>query len=238
MLKDLEQWRTPDTTTTRSQPPHLRRLIQQWKQLQIRDRVLWRQFQNTTDEVAPEVLQLVIPQSLRAEVLQELHSGLVDGHLGEDKTMARLRERFYWPGQWADVRDFCRACTICATRKTPVPRRRAPLGTIKAGYPMQIIAVNILGPLPESAVGNSYILVVGDYFTRWIEAYAIRNQEAATVAQKLVDEIFCQFSTPEQLHSDQGSQIESQLISEICKIMNIHKSHTTPYHPQGDGLVE
>ena len=238
MLKDLEQWRTPDTTTTRSQPPHLRRLIQQWKQLQIRDGVLWRQFQNTTDEVAPEVLQLVIPQSLRAEVLQELHSGLVGGHLGEDKTMARLRERFYWPGQWADVRDFCRACTICATRKTPVPRRRAPLGTIKAGYPMQIIAVDILGPLPESAVGNSYILVVGDYFTRWMEAYAIRNQEAATVAQKLVDEIFCRFSTPEQLHSDQGSQFESQLISEICKIMNIHKSHTTPYHPQGDGLVE
>ena len=103
---------------------------------------------------------------------------------------------------------------------------------------MQIIAVDILGPLPKSAVGNSYILVVGDYFTRWMEAYDIKNQEAATVAQKLVDEIFCRFSTPEQLHSDQGSQFESQLISEICKIMNINKSHTTPYHPQGDGLVE
>ena len=79
---------------------------------------------------------------------------------------------------------------------------------------------------------------MGDYFTWWMEAYAIRKQEAATVAQKLVDEIFCRFSTPEQLHSDQGSQFESQLISEICKIMNIHKNHTTPYHPQGDGLVE
>ena len=85
--------------------------------------------------------------------------------------------------------------------KTPAPRRRAPLGTIKAGYPMQIIAVDILGPLPESTNGNSYILVVGDYFTRWMDAYAIRNQEAATVAQKLVDEIFYRFSTPEQLHS-------------------------------------
>ena len=102
---------------------------------------------------------------------------------------------------------------------------------------MQIIAVDILEPLPESTNNNSYILVVGDYFTRWMEAYAIRNQEAATVAQKL-DEIFCRFSIPEQLQSDQGSQFELQLISEICKIMNIHKSHTTPYHPQGDGLIE
>ena len=236
VLKDLEQQKTPDTVNTRSQPPHTRRLIQQWRQLLVKDGVMWRQFQNT--DGTPEILQLVIPQCLREEVLQELHSGLVGGHLGEDKMMARLRERFYWPGQWADVRNFCRACTSCATRKTPAPRRRAPLGTIRAGYPMQIIAVDILGPLPESTNGNSYILVVGDYFTRWMEAYAIRNQEATTVAQKLVDEIFCRFSTPEQLHSDQGSQFESQLIAEVCKLMNIHKSRTTPYHPQGDGLVE
>ena len=202
----------------------------------MKDGVMWRQFQNT--DGTPEILQLVIPQCLREEVVQELHSGLVGGHLREDKMMARLRERFYWPGQWADVRDFCRACTSCATRKTPAPRRRAPLGTIRAGYPMQIIAVDILGLLPESTNGNLYILVVGDYFTRWMEAYTIRKQEATTVAQKLLDEIFCRFSTPEQLHSDQGSQFESQLIAEVCKLMNIHKSCTTPYHPQGDGLVE
>ena len=60
---------------------------------------------------------------------------------------------------------------------------------------MQIIAVDILGPLLESTNGNSYILAVGDYFTRWMEAYAIRNQEVATVAQKLVDEILPVFYT-------------------------------------------
>jgi len=81
-------------------------------------------------------------------------------------------------------------------RKTPTTTRRAPLGTIRAGYQMQIVAVDILGPLTESTNGNSYILVMGDYFTRWMEAYAIRNQEATTVAQKFVDEIFCRLSTP------------------------------------------
>lgn len=60
-------------------------------------------------------------------------------------------------------------------------------------------------------------------------------QEAITVAQKLVDELFCQFSPPEQLHSDQGRQF---VIKEICKLLHIQKSNTTPYHPQGDGLVE
>lgn len=73
---------------------------------------------------------------------------------------------------------------------------------------MQIVAVDILGPLPETENKNSYILVVDDYFTRWMEAYAIHNQKATTVAQKLVDELFCRFSTPEQLQTDQGSQFE------------------------------
>jgi len=77
-------------------------------------------------------------------------------HLGEDKTMAWLRERFYWPGQWTDVKNFCRACTS-ATRKTAAPKRRAPLGTIRASYPMHIIAVDILGSLPESINGNIYM---------------------------------------------------------------------------------
>ena len=49
--------------------------------------------------------------------------------------------------------------------------------------------------------------------------------------------MFCRFSPPEQLHSDQG-QFESDLVKEICKLLNIRKTRTTPYHPQCDGLVE
>eukprot|EP00731_Ephydatia_muelleri_P025917 Em0018g17a len=60
--------------------------------------------------------------------------------------------------------------------KTPAPKRRAPLGTIAAGYPMQIVAVDILGPLPRTEKGNSYVLAATDYYTRWVEAYAIPDQ--------------------------------------------------------------
>ena len=86
--------------------------------------------------------------------------------------------------------------------------------------------------------GNSYNMVVGDYFSHWMEATPIPNQETSTVAEKLVDEVFLRFSAPEQLHSDQGRQFESQLVSEVCKPLHVHKTRTTPYHPQSDGLVE
>ena len=58
------------------------------------------------------------------------------------------------------------------------------------GYPLQLIAVNIFSPLPESLKDNSYLLVVGDYFTRWMEAYPIPNQEASTVAKTFTDDLF------------------------------------------------
>lgn len=77
------------------------------------------------------------------------------------------------------------------------------------------MAVDIVGPLTESHNGKSYIMLVGDYFSHWMEASPILNQEATTVAETLIDEVFLQFSIPEQLHSDEGCQFESKLISEI-----------------------
>ena len=119
--------------------------------------------------------QLVVPRVLREELLQDLHAGVMGGHLGAEKTLGRLREQFFWPGNTHDVTEWCRTCANCATKKMPVPNQRAPLQTIKAGYPLQIIAVDITGPFPESDNGNSYILVASDYFMRWTEAYAIPN---------------------------------------------------------------
>ena len=71
-----------------------------------------------------------------------------------------------------------------------------------------------------------------------MEAFPIPNQEAHTVADKLVDGVFVHFGVPSQLHSDQGPQFESKLMSEVCTLLGIQKNRTTPYHPQCDGLVE
>ena len=115
---------------------------------------------------------------------------------------------------------------------------RAPLQGIAMGSPMQMVAVDILGPLPTTSSGNKYVLVAGDYFTKWMEAYAIPNQEAVTVAKKLLDEMFCRFSLPEKLHSDQGRQFEGEVVTQLCQLLAIEKTRTTPYHPQSDGLIE
>ena len=67
---------------------------------------------------------------------------------------------------------------------------------------MERIAIDILGPLPETPQKNKFILVTRDYFTKWTESYPIPNQEATTVAEKLVSEFICRLGIPRQLHSD------------------------------------
>ena len=91
-----------------------------------------------------------------------------------------------------------------------------------------MVAVDIVGPFPESKTGNSYILVIGDNLTCLMEAYTIPNQEPTTVARVLTNEFFFRYSPPEQLYSDRGKQFESQVVAEICKLLGMA---ITPYRP-------
>ena len=236
VLQAMEQKQQPEPDVIARGGPEVRRLVQLWNRLLIEDGLLKRKYDSEKGQ--RHWIQLVVPHVLREEIMKELHAGSLEGHLGEDKTLGKIQERFYWPGMQGDVAQWIRTCSACTTRKSPPQRSRAPLQTVASGFPMQVVAVDILGPLPESTAGNSYILVAGDYFTKWVEAYAIPNQEAVTVARKLVDQMFCRFSPPEQLHSDQGKQFESKLLKEVCNLLGIRKSRTTPYHPQCDGQVE
>ena len=62
--------------------------------------------------------------------------------------------------------------------------------------------------------------------------------EAATVARIIVEEVVARFGVPSSIHSDQGRQYESELFSEMFRVLHIKKTRTTPYHPQSDELVE
>ena len=228
----------PSNSVIRSMGRDTQHLHQIWDQLVVQDDKLYRLFQPPGDDSATPTLQLVVPECNREEVMREMHSAALGGHLGEEKTLARVRERFYWPGYHSDVCEWCKLCQDCASVKTPPTRNRAPLQSVKVGYPLQMVAVDIVGPFTESKTGNLYILVIGDYFTRLMEAYAIPKQEATTVARVLTNEFFFRYSPPEQLHSDQGKQFESQLVAEICKLLGTAKTRTTPYHPQSDGLIK
>jgi transposase InsO family protein len=183
-------------------------------------------------------LCLVTPESLVAEVLWLFHNDSMSGHLGLARTYDRIRRRFYWPNMYRDTAKYVQTCTDCATRKTP--RRPLPglLQPITVTEPFHTVGVDILGPLPETSKGNKYALVFSDYFTKWVEVFAIPSMSAQTVAQHLLDDIVCRYGAPQRLLSDRGKNFLSSTVRAVCDILGIKKVNTTAYHPQTDGIVE
>ena len=103
---------------------------------------------------------------------------------------------------------------------------------------MTRIAGHVMGPLPVTGMGDRHKLVVCHYFSKWVELLALPNIKAETVTERVVEDVFSRSGIPESLHMDQGKQFESGLFQELCRLLGIEKTRTTPYHPQSDGLVE
>ena len=144
-------------------------------------------------------LQLLVPRPARESLFQAYHASLFGVHLGRNRTLARLSYRFYWSGMSDDVKDWLRQCTTCIKRKSP-NNRHHPLGTIPTGHRWDRIAMDILDVCDPTPDGYRYILVIADYFSKWTEAFPIKNKCADTVADVLVKKIILRFGMP--LHGD------------------------------------
>ena len=84
---------------------------------------------------------------------------------------------------WEDIRQWILSCDAYSSRRTD-RLKKLKMVKYQIGAPMEIpnSAMDIMGPLPRTSKGNKYVLVVGDYFTKWIGAYCLPNQEAKTIA--------------------------------------------------------
>ena len=133
--------------------------------------------------------------------------------------------------------DWLRNCTTCLKRKSPAGRHH-PLGNIPTGHRWDRIAMDILDVCDPTPDGFRYILVIADYFSKWTEAFPIKNKCADTVAEVLVDKIILRFGMPLVIHSDQGREFENGLMKSLCTLLGCVKTRTAPYHPESDGMVE
>ena len=144
----------------------------------IDDGVLCRKFHQVGGLVHT---QTVVPSVLQEAVLAQLHNS--SGHFGIRKTIEKVKERFYWPGYEEDVEKWVRECSACQRRNPPQQLPQAPLGTIKVSRPFEKVSWDIMGPLPISSRGNKYILVVTDLFTKWVEAFPLKDTVSSTLRE-------------------------------------------------------
>lgn len=208
-------------------------MFKQWERLCVQDGILYR---TTKDPASKQKrYQYVLPKSLKIRALTGIHD--LAGHQGQDRTLSLARQRFYWSDMERDIRDYVKCCQRCVFGKSPEPAARAPLESIKSSAPMELVCIDFWSA-EDSKQRTVDVLVVTDHFTKLAHAFPCANQTAKQVAKKLWDNIFCVYGFPERIHSDQGANFESRLIAELLHLAGVEKSHTTAYHPMGNGCTE
>jgi hypothetical protein len=208
----------------------------QWDRLRLDGGVLQRAYEN--DSGTKTTWQLVVPAQLQDSVIYHHHDVRHGGHFDAKKTLAKIRLAYYWARMSSQVARYCKVCDGCTGRKTGKRKFRAPLQSYKAGAPWVRVSVDLMGPLTKTKKGNKYIMVVTDQFSKWTEAYAIKNKEAVTVAKHFTDNWCNTNGPPRILHSDQGNEFTADVFVRMCKLLGIDKTRTSAYHPEGNGQVE
>lgn len=132
-----------------------------------------------------ECFQLVLPSVLKEKVLTQLHQD--HGHQGIERTTELVRQRCYWPGMSADIKQWVQTCERRELAKDSRSVPHSFMGHLLASRPNEIVAIDftLLNP---SRNGLENVLIMTDVFSKYTVAVPTRDQRAATVAHVLLTE--------------------------------------------------
>ncbi|KAL0149260.1 hypothetical protein M9458_055494, partial [Cirrhinus mrigala] len=186
----------------------------------------------------PEGL-LFVPAALRPEVLRWGHESRVACHPGVRRSLAAIRQRFWWPSMAQDVRQFVLACSVCAQNKTS---NQSPVGLLQPlpipSRPWSHLALDFVAGLPPSR-GNTVILTVVDRFCKAAHFIPLpKLPSAKETAQVVVDHVFRIHGLPVDVVSDRGPQFVSRFWKEFCRQIGASTSLSSGFHPQTNGQSE
>lgn len=177
---------------------------------------------------------LVIPRSMQNKLLEWAHDHPTAGHGGQQKTLYRLSTRVYWESMRKDVINYIAACHNCQKFKYNNAPTAGPMQQHVVNEPWHTIGMDIMGPFPTAATQKRFLLVVVDYFTRWIELFPMNSTTSMNIANVLTNEVFSRYGFPRYIISDNGPQFISELFQNFCDTLGIEQKFTANYHPQSN----
>lgn len=171
------------------------------------------------------------PESEKNNIMEREHN---KAHFGYEKTLAAIKERYFWPKMGEDIKKFCKECLACQTSKAGNINATPPMGTQKiVEYPWQFVTLDYVGPLPASGK-NRYtcLLVATDVFSKFVLVQPFREAKAETLVEFVQNMIFRLFGVPEIVLTDNGTQFVSKSFKQLLADYNVSHWLTPAYHPQ------
>ena len=180
---------------------------------------------------------IAVPIQKRESILTALHTR---AHIGINKSLRLIKERYYWGHLQKDVKAFIKGCHTCRSRKDPRP---ALYGKLKPylhlnNRPWDTLTMDIFGAVPTCKDGYRYLLVMVDHLTKWPEAYPLRTTSASEIASVIINEFIPRHSVPRKVVSDNGSALIAESINLMWKLLGTNKVKSSISHPQTNTAAE
>ena len=177
-------------------------------------------------------VQVVLSEAEKKDVLHTFHNDVTSGgHYGQNATMVKITERFWWKNVANDVRDHVRCCPRCQLANVDNRPSPAVLHPIPIKDLFHRWGIDLVGPLNTTKAGNTYLIVATEYLTRWAEVDAIHDKSADSV-HKFLLRLLYRFRACKVLLHDQGREFNNNLVSDLCDRVGTEQAMTSAYHPQ------
>ena len=184
--------------------------------------------------------RIVVPASVRLQVLEELHDAPYSGHRGVTKTVALVSANFWWPKMRDEIQHHVRTCAICQVAKAKSVKPGGQLQPLPIPTDRwESIAMDFITDLPCTPSGKDAILVFVDRLTRMVLfAPCTKDIDTLGTAKLLRDYVFCHHGLPVSIVSDRDPRFTSKVWTELMKLLGTRLNMSSAFHPQTDGLTE
>ena len=190
---------------------------------------------NISDGLLCRGRKVIVPNVMKEKVIGLIHART---HAGEQRTLEMVKRNYFWRGMSNDVAQFCKSYQICNQSKAKsTPKQTLQPYEIGQLRPRNAVAMDV-ATLPWSYDYHRYFLLIVDMFTRHIELIALQDQTAESIKSAFISGWIHRHGVPRILISDQGRNVDGETINQLCARFGKDKRHSTPYHPEGDGLAE
>ena len=180
-------------------------------------------------------LKTIPPSCIKQDILRAYHDK--NGHPGISQTMEQLARKYLWPGLTEDVKVFVQSCHKCQITKPNLRPKRPPVGkSFTPNGPFEMIAFDLIGPLPITNNGNRFGLVGFDHFSKKVYAAPLQQKTAHAVVTEIKRFLYGNPQVPKYLLTDCGTEFNE--VTRLCNDLHIKHKKSAPYHPETNGGVE
>ena len=171
--------------------------------------------------------QVIIPDSMRSEILKSLHKS----HQGIEKTRLLAKETCFWPRINKDIEKRCKECPLCQefqhmNQQEPMQAYEIP------SRPWQYIGTDLF------EIDGKHFLIIADKYSKFPLVDEVTANKTSKGVTDAVSRYCAIFGRPEKIFSDNGPQYSGKAFQDFINQWGISHVTSSPTYSQSNGFIE